>query len=193
MATAESHLATFTFPTGLGWMALAAEGGCLQRLTMGHPSAAAAVASLGLEGDWTATDRRELDPAIADAVDRLERYAAGEDVSFADVPLDLSHLSAFQQRVVRACRKIARGRTRTYGELAAAAGSPGAARAVGSVMSKNRLPIIVPCHRVVAAGSLGGFSAPRGLSMKQEMLSLEGCEEAKPRISRIKRIGQKTR
>ena len=92
---------------------------------------------------------------------------------FDDVPLDLSHLSAFQSSVVSACRKIGRGRTRTYGELAAAAGSPGASRAVGSVMAKNRFPIIVPCHRVVGAGgSLGGFSARDGLSMKERMLAL---------------------
>jgi methylated-DNA-[protein]-cysteine S-methyltransferase len=191
MTTATVRATTFTFPTGLGWMALAAQGGRLLRLTMGHPSAAAAVASLGLDGDWIATDRSDLEPPIAEVVDRLERYAAGEDVSFADVPVDLSHLSAFQQRVVRACRKIRRGRTRTYGELAAAAGSPGAARAVGSVMAKNRLPIIVPCHRVVAAGSLGGFSAPRGLGMKEQMLELEGAQPTGAKSKRARRASAK--
>jgi methylated-DNA-[protein]-cysteine S-methyltransferase len=167
---------TFAFPTNLGWMALAARGERLVRLSFGHPSAAAALAHLDSGDDWTATDRRDLHPKIADVVERLERYAAGEEVSFADVAIDLSHLTAFQQRVVRACRKISRGRTRTYGELAAAVGNPGAARAVGSVMAKNRLPIVVPCHRVVgSAGSLGGFSAPDGLCMKERMLALEGA------------------
>src|SRR5207248_10965245 len=94
-----------------------------------------------------------------------------------DVPLDLSRLSEFQNRVVRACRRIARGRVRTYGELAAACGSPGAARAVGTVMAKNRYPIIVPCHRVVgSAGSLGGFSARDGINMKRRMLEMEGAK-----------------
>jgi methylated-DNA-[protein]-cysteine S-methyltransferase len=168
---------SFTFPTQLGWMALAADGERLVRLTFGHPSAAAAAASLDLDGDWAATDRRDLAPAMADLVERLERYAAGEEVSFADVAVDLSNLTEFQQRVVRQCRKIPRGRTRTYGELAAAAGNPGAARAVGSVMARNRLPIVVPCHRVVgSAGSLGGFSAPEGLSMKERMLAMEGAK-----------------
>jgi methylated-DNA-[protein]-cysteine S-methyltransferase len=176
MAVTIARQCSFTFPTSLGWMALAADGGRLVRLTFGHPSAASAAASLELEGEWVTSDRRELDPAIGDLVERLERYAAGEDVSFADVAVDLSHLTEFQQRVVRQCRKIARGRTRTYGELAAAAGNPGAARAVGSVMAKNRLPIIVPCHRVVgSAGSLGGFSAPSGVGMKKRMLTLEGA------------------
>jgi len=177
MSITTARQTSFTFPTQLGWMALAADGERLVRLTFGHPSAAAAVASLDLDGDWTATDRRDLDPAIADLVDRLERYAAGEKVPFADVAVDLSHLTGFQQRVVRQCRKIPRGRTRTYGVLAAAAGNPGAARAVGSVMAKNRLPIIVPCHRVVgSAGSLGGFSAPEGICMKQRMLAMEGAK-----------------
>ena len=184
MTTASALPRMFAFPTDLGWFALAASGGQLVRLTFGHPSAAAAVAALAPSGEWVATERRDLDPAIADLVGRLERYAAGEQVSFADVEIDLSHLTSFQQRVVRECRKIARGRTRTYGELARAVGAPGAARAVGSVMAKNRLPIIVPCHRVVgASGSLGGFSAPSGLSMKQRMLALEGASpaEIKPR------------
>jgi methylated-DNA-[protein]-cysteine S-methyltransferase len=174
--TSRQHT-SFAFPTDLGWMALASHGERLVRLTFGHPSAAAAVAALELEDDWVAVDRRDLDPAIAELVERLERYAAGEDVSFANVAVDLSHLTDFQRRVVRACRKIGRGRTRTYGELAAAAGNPGAARAVGSVMARNRLPIVVPCHRVVgSAGSLGGFSAPSGLGMKERMLAMEGAK-----------------
>jgi methylated-DNA-[protein]-cysteine S-methyltransferase len=182
----------FAFPTNLGWFALAASGSRLVRLTFGHPSAAAAVAALDPRAEWVATERRNLDPAIADLVERLERYAAGEQVSFADVELDLSHLTQFQQRVVRECRKIARGRTRTYGELAKAVGAPGAARAVGSVMAKNRLPIIVPCHRVVgSAGSLGGFSAPSGLSMKQRMLALEGASDLTPRTTRKTRKPRK--
>jgi len=172
--TAESHESgSFLFPTNLGWMALACRGQQISRLTIGHPSAAAAAASL--EIDMPTIERHKLPEFVATLVDRLERYASGEAVRFDDVPVDLAHLSPFQAKVVRACRRIARGRTRTYGELAAAAGSPGAARAVGSVMAKNRLPIIVPCHRVVGAGgSLGGFSAPTGLDLKRRMLAIEG-------------------
>ena len=183
-------ICTHIFPTNLGWMALAARGERLVRLSFGHPSAAAALAHLDAGDNWTATDQRDLNPAIADVVERLGRYAAGEEVSFEDVQIDLSHLTAFQQRVVRACRKISRGRTRTYGELAATVGSPGAARAVGSVMAKNRLPIVVPCHRVVgSAGSLGGFSAPDGLSMKERMLSLEGAKVSRGAARRRRPFG----
>ena len=183
MATPTLETASFLFPTNLGWMALAWSGEKAVRLTFGHPSAAAAAASLGVEA-WSATDRRDLPSWVDDLVDRLQRYSDGETISFDDIPVDLSHLTAFQLKVVRACRKISRGRTRSYGELAAAAGSPGASRAVGSVMAKNRLPIIIPCHRVVgSAGSLGGFSAPDGLCMKERMLALEGADQAakKPR------------
>ncbi|MCI0360607.1 MAG: MGMT family protein [Planctomycetaceae bacterium] len=182
MTTPTLAPASFLFSTNLGWMALAWRGERIERLTIGHPSAAAAAASLDL--DAATTDRRNLPAVVADLVDRLQRYSDGETVSFDDVPVDLSHLTPFQLKVVRACRKINRGRTRTYGELAVAAGSPGASRAVGSVMAKNRLPIIIPCHRVVGAGgSLGGFSAPDGLGMKQRMLRLEGhvTIAAKPR------------
>ena len=182
MDTTRSEPNSFLFPTNLGWMALSWRGERIARLTIGHPSAAAAAASLDL--DVAITDRRNLPDFVADLVDRLERYCDGEDVNFDDVPVDLSHLTPFQSKVVRACRKISRGRTRTYGELAAAAGSPGASRAVGSVMAKNRLPIIIPCHRVVGSGgSLGGFSAPTGLCLKEQMLALEGCER-KPVRSR---------
>src|SRR5207248_54529 len=129
---------------------------------------------------------------VAEIAERLQSYAAGRDERFDDVPVDLSHLSAFQNRVVRACRRIDRGRVRSYGELAAAAGAPGAARAVGNVMAQNRYPIIVPCHRVVgSAGSLGGFSARDGVSMKRRMLEMEGADFGKTR--RAQRPQRRTR
>ena len=78
-------------------------------------------------------------------------------------------------RVIAACRRIPWGETRSYGDLATECGSPGAARAVGSVMAKNRYPLIVPCHRVLAAGGdIGGYSAADGLVMKRRLLAAEG-------------------
>jgi methylated-DNA-[protein]-cysteine S-methyltransferase len=110
----------------------------------------------------------------AEVLDLVVRYAAGEPVDFADVPVALDHLTPFARRVVKHCRAIRRGQTRSYGDVAAAAGRPGAARAVGQVMAANRTPLVVPCHRVVAAdGRLGGFSAPTGLAMKRRLLALE--------------------
>jgi methylated-DNA-[protein]-cysteine S-methyltransferase len=172
---------TFVFPSDLGWMALAWSDDHLARVTFGHPSAAAAIASLEAD-EGLAAGGSENPPAwIVNLASRLQSYAAGSDERFDDVPIDVSHLSAFQSRVVRACRRIGRGRVRSYGELAAAAGSPSAARAVGNVMANNRYPIIVPCHRVVgSAGSLGGFSARDGVNMKRRMLELEGAKIRKP-------------
>ncbi|HLA86043.1 MAG TPA: MGMT family protein, partial [Thermoguttaceae bacterium] len=89
-------------------------------------------------------------------------------------PIDTSHLSPLGQAVSKACRRIPYGRTRTYGQLAAEVGHPQAARAIGRFMASNRVPILVPCHRVVAAdGRLGGFSAPGGVAFKRRLLEME--------------------
>jgi methylated-DNA-[protein]-cysteine S-methyltransferase len=179
------------FPSELGFMALAWQVDRLVRLTFGHPSAAAAIASLERDGIDPAAESPPVPGWIEDLVARLQSYAAGEDGCFDNVPLDLSHLSKFQSRVVRCCRRINRGRVRTYSELAAAAGSPGAARAVGNVMAHNRYPIIVPCHRVVgSAGSLGGFSARDGINMKRRMLQMEGATVKGPRKARNMQLTQ---
>ena len=121
------------------------------------------------------TAARTATPLDAVALlERLVRYAAGAADDFFDVPVLLGAMTPFQRRVVASCRAIPCGSTRTYGQLAASAGSPGAARAVGQVMASNRIPLIVPCHRVIAAsGGLGGFSAPQGVVMKKRLLAME--------------------
>lgn len=158
------------FPSDLGWMAIYWTGESLRGFTIGHPTATAAIAAGGTDCRFTDNPPR----FVRQLVTRLQTYAAGGMVDFSDVPLDLSKLTEFQRRVVDECRRIAPGRTLTYAELAAKVGHPGAARAVGNTMAANRFPIVVPCHRVVgSAGSLGGFSAPSGISLKQKMLELE--------------------
>jgi methylated-DNA-[protein]-cysteine S-methyltransferase len=90
--------------------------------------------------------------------------------------LVLDGLTDFQKSILRACRAVGYGKTVSYGELAKRAGYPGAARAVGSVMARNRHPLITPCHRVVAAGNrIGGFSSCSGTELKRAMLELEGA------------------
>ena len=101
--------------------------------------------------------------------------AESED-ELLDIAIDTRGYTEFQSAVVEVCRRIPRGETATYGELAASAGRPRAARAVGTVMSQNRFPLVVPCHRVVASNSLGGFSAPEGLSLKRRLLRMEGAQ-----------------
>lgn len=170
---ANQQASVAAFETALGWIAIAWTGDAPQRFAIGHPSGQAAILAAG----GTATSLDEAPPAIQRLADLFRDYATGKPVDFSDVKLDLSHLTPLQRKIVACCRKIPRGKTLSYGELAAKAGAPGAARAVGSTMAKNRFPIVVPCHRVVAAaGKLGGFSAPEGLGLKTRMLQLEGCE-----------------
>ena len=89
----------------------------------------------------------------------------------------LGKLTEFQQTVLAACGRIPAGRTLTYSELAAKVGRPGAARAVGNALARNPLPIVIPCHRVVAGNrKLGGFSADAGVVLERELLALEGVE-----------------
>jgi methylated-DNA-[protein]-cysteine S-methyltransferase len=106
--------------------------------------------------------------------DRLVAYFAGDPTGFDDVELDLDGSTPFQRAVVDALRAVPWGETVTYGELAALAGHPNAHRAAGSVCARNRFPLVVPCHRVVAAGSLGRYGS-LGLSYKRRLLALEGA------------------
>jgi methylated-DNA-[protein]-cysteine S-methyltransferase len=90
------------------------------------------------------------------------------------VALDMDGIEDFERRILEAAREIPPGTTLTYGELAARVGAPGAGRQVGQAMARNRFPIIVPCHRVMAAGGgFGGFSAPGGLERKARLLNIE--------------------
>jgi methylated-DNA-[protein]-cysteine S-methyltransferase len=108
-------------------------------------------------------------------VRRFQQFAQGQRDTFEDLALDLAWATRFQRRVIEAARRIPYGGTLSYGQLACKAGFPAAARAVGSVMAKNRFPLIVPCHRVVASGNqLGGFSSRRGVTTKERLLEMEG-------------------
>jgi methylated-DNA-[protein]-cysteine S-methyltransferase len=165
----------------LGGLAVAVASGVVIGVSFGNRNAAAAETALRRKLDqfWPAPDDAEeasdddLDLA-EEVLEMLQRFAAGEPVDLKKIPIAVEHLSPFQQKVVKTCRAIKRGATLSYGEVAAKAGSSGAARAVGSVMRNNRTPLIVPCHRVVAAGGrIGGFSAPDGLVMKRRLLELE--------------------
>ncbi|HUW84319.1 MAG TPA: methylated-DNA--[protein]-cysteine S-methyltransferase [Phycisphaerae bacterium] len=105
---------------------------------------------------------------------KLKRYFDGCNVSF-DEQIDLRDCTPFFTSVYRRCQQVRRGRVISYGALARAVGRPAAARAVGVAMSRNPCPLVVPCHRVVASdGSLRGFSASGGVSLKRRMLALEG-------------------
>jgi methylated-DNA-[protein]-cysteine S-methyltransferase len=113
-------------------------------------------------------------PEAKQAMAAIVGLLGGRDEDLSALPVDLSALAEFEQRVLEMTRRIPLGETRTYGELAATLGSAGAARAVGRALGRNPVPIIVPCHRVLAAsGRSGGFSAPGGVTTKMKMLRIE--------------------
>jgi O-6-methylguanine DNA methyltransferase len=120
--------------------------------------------------------RVEQNPAALSPVTRqLHEYFEGARSRF-DVPVDLSRLTSFQQRVLQVTRTIARGTVWTYRQVAEALGNPKASRPVGQALGHNPVPIVIPCHRVIAGdGSLGGYSAGAGLDSKRFLLRLEGA------------------
>jgi methylated-DNA-[protein]-cysteine S-methyltransferase len=116
--------------------------------------------------------------SVKAAIERIIRHLTGEEDAHLDgIELDLEDLPPFHRKVYEAARRITRGEIRSYGDLAGDAGSPGGARAVGQAMAKNPLPIVVPCHRVIAAGGKpGGFTSPGGLDTKARLLAIEGAK-----------------
>jgi methylated-DNA-[protein]-cysteine S-methyltransferase len=123
------------------------------------------------------------DKWLVKAVRQLDEYLAGKRRRF-DLAVSLPAGPPFSRRVLGLLRKVSYGTTITYHELARRAASPNASRAVGNIMAANPLPLIIPCHRVVAAAGLGGFGG--GLKMKQALLDLEGARlrSRAPRPSR---------
>ena len=113
-------------------------------------------------------------PSGTGFVKAMERYFKSGKDDFQGFSPDLSGMTPFRKKVMQELCKVQAGTTVTYGELAAAAGSPGAARAVGNVMATNPVPLFVPCHRVVATQGLGGFSS--GLDVKRALLKLEATK-----------------
>ncbi|MDX1963381.1 MAG: methylated-DNA--[protein]-cysteine S-methyltransferase [Pirellulales bacterium] len=175
------------FPTDLGWMALQGTTRGLRRLRFGLRGMREARLELPNVVDpliYTQTseclDCRTAGELAArgdwwlGAVQLLIRYASGEPVPITRIPVDLVGMTPFMLAVIRACRDIPRGQVETYGDLARAVNHPGAARAVGTVMAKNQIPLVIPCHRVIGHKGLQGYSAPGGLATKMRLLQLEG-------------------
>ena len=140
------------------------------KLTLPQATEKAALAELDLGQDAARVSFERFDEAVS----RIRDYFRGKPVDFGD-KLDLSAGTEFQKKVWSNCRDIPYGQTRSYGWIAARVGKPGASRAVGNALSKNPIPIIIPCHRVLAAdGGIGGFSG--GLPAKRNLLKLEGIK-----------------
>ncbi|MDX6481064.1 MAG: methylated-DNA-[protein]-cysteine S-methyltransferase [Gaiellaceae bacterium] len=115
----------------------------------------------------------ERDSFVAEVIALIRRYFDGDRNALEGVPVDLDYETPFLERCARALRDVPAGDVVTYGELAALAGAPNAARAAGSFCARNRLGLFVPCHRVVGASGLGSYGST-GVEHKRRLLALEG-------------------
>ena len=152
--------------TSLGWIGLLGSSFGLRRLTLPQNSPEESIVALGLSSEDV------MDPlAFGDLSERLKHYCDGREISFPD-QLDLAGVPPFHQVALSAARGIVYGDTRSYSWVACQVGNPRSARAVGQAMAKNPVPIVVPCHRVIASdGGLGGYGG--GLEMKRHLLEME--------------------
>jgi methylated-DNA-[protein]-cysteine S-methyltransferase len=154
------------FETALGACGVRWSGAGIVAVLMPKDRALAGVPCVDLAG--------ELPEAVGEAIAGIVALLDGESVDLRAIELDESVLDPFRRRVYAIAREIAPGATVSYGEIAAAIGEPNAAREVGAALGRNPFPIIVPCHRVLAAtGALHGFSAPGGIATKRRMLEIE--------------------
>ncbi len=159
------------FPTAIGTCGLLwADTGILG---LQLPEATDAVTVRRMLGEYEA-DETDPPPHIEAVITAVQELTEGGNIDLTQVRLDMSRVGSYNRRLYEAIRAIPPGQTRTYGEIAADLGEPGAARAVGRAMGHNPFPIIVPCHRVVAAnGKTGGFSAYGGVRTKLRLLAIE--------------------
>jgi len=144
------------------------------RLTLNWSNHQLAEIGLGWNSDRDTQDAQALSSTGQAVLSALRTYAAGKPVTWPDLPLPLETCTPFAREVLTRLRAVPAGTTVTYGELAAMAGRPGAARGVGQVMRRNRWPLIIPCHRVVGSnGAMTGFSGIGGIPLKEYLLELE--------------------
>ncbi len=176
----ESSRSYAVFETEAGFCAIGWTEAGIARFAL--PDGSAQAAERNILRKFPAARAATPTPAIARAIDAAQRYFAGAEVDFTDLALDLDGQEEFFSRIYAALRNVGYGKTTTYGALAKELGAgPEAARAVGQAMATNPIPLIIPCHRVLAAGNkVGGFSAPGGSDSKVKMLALEGVDLSPP-------------
>jgi methylated-DNA-[protein]-cysteine S-methyltransferase len=123
-------------------------------------------------------------PSVQRTIEGIVQLLQGEAVDLAAIALDMAGVPSFDRRVYEVARTIPPGAILSYGDIAARLGAPGEARAVGQALGQNPFPLVVPCHRVLAAGGkVGGFSAHGGIATKLRLLSIEGaCTTPEPTL-----------
>jgi methylated-DNA-[protein]-cysteine S-methyltransferase len=168
------------FETAMGFCAIAWSNAGVSRFQLPAKAAERLVRRRAFGGEPGAPPEK-----VSAVVEAAKRYFAGEEMDFSQVQVDLGGEDAFFAQIYAALRQVGWGRTTTYGALAKEVGAGReAARDVGEAMAKNPMPLIIPCHRVLAAGGkLGGFSAPGGSKTKARMLELEGVRVGPPEVA----------
>src|ERR671932_2788962 len=160
----------FETPIGTGGIAWNERG--VSGLQLPEPDAARLRAGLRLR--FAGAAETPAPPDIRRAIDLITALLRGEPSDLSGVHLDMQRVPAFERRVYEVARTIPAGQTVSYGDIAGRLGDVHLAREVGQALARNPFPIVVPCHRVIAAGGrLGGFSARGGLATKQRLLSIE--------------------
>jgi methylated-DNA-[protein]-cysteine S-methyltransferase len=163
--------------TAMGFMGLAWNEAGLTRLCLPEKTSLAIERRLHAHGPASV----QAPAWVAALIAAIHTYTAGDRVEFAGVPVDLAGIDDFRLAIYAETRKLAYGETATYGELAGRAGHPGLARETGAALGANPVPLVIPCHRIIAAGGrIGGFSAPGGSTAKARMLAMEGVRVGPP-------------
>lgn len=162
------------FDSPIGWIGILDCEGLLQRIKIGFVDQ---TQLLRFFADYEIGPTRATGDRLK-LKQRFERLLSGQPDDLLDIPIDTSALTEYQQSIVDQCRRIPFGKTVSYGKLAALAGRPKTARAVGTVMSKNRFPVVVPCHRVVSATGIGGFTSAQGVTTKRIMQAIESNQDS---------------
>jgi O-6-methylguanine DNA methyltransferase len=160
------------FLTAWGWVGLAVDRKGLRALVL--PEERKEDILLKIKEKLRDNNIKEENREFENLIQKIKEYFIGKKVDFLDGQLSLGNYTNFQKKVLQTVRKIPYGETRSYQEVAKAAGHPRAYRAVGNTMKNNPLPLIIPCHRVIKSdGTLGGFSEKEGIALKKKMLDLE--------------------
>jgi len=149
------------------------------------PEATRSVTDTRIAGSSGGRKARVPPPRIAGIIKKVQKHLRGDVQDFLDIVVDLDATGPFARQVYEAVRKIPAGRTKSYGELAAEMSRPTASRAVGQALGRNPIPLIIPCHRVLASGRKpGGFSAHGGVETKAKLLGIEGAPIGRPQRTR---------
>lgn len=166
------RVAFTTFETPIGLCAIAWRGEAIVQVVL--PAEPADEVGRRIRRRHPESTLETPPPFVADAIQAMQAHLGGSAVDLTSIPVDVGTGSPFEQEVWALTRAIPTGATRTYGDLARALGDVARSREVGQALGRNPVPIIVPCHRVVASdGGMGGFSAPGGTDTKRRLLVIE--------------------